>query len=124
MLVEERRHHKAATWAKSLDEASDERRRNEAAARAAESEALALVKECRQNEAATRAALSTVSSLADERPCHEVVSPNHFDAARGCIQVTCKLITAPLDAILADIEREDIEEGARTTPLVGAPSLP
>jgi hypothetical protein len=34
-----------------------------------------------------------------------------------------RTLAGPLDAILADSEREDIEEGARTTPLVNAPSL-
>jgi hypothetical protein len=29
------------------------------------------------------------------------------------IQGTCNLLAGPIDAILADIEREDIEEGAR-----------
>jgi hypothetical protein len=63
-----------------------------------------------------RAKLSAVSSLADERPRHEIASPNLFDATRARIQATCELLAAPLDAILANIEREDIEEGARTTP--------
>jgi hypothetical protein len=67
------------------------------------------------------AELSAASSLADERPRREIASPNLFDAARARIH---ELLASPLDAILADIEREDIEEGARTTPLVGAPSLP
>ncbi len=98
--------------------------REAAAARAAESEALALVKDCRRHEAAMRAELSAASSLADERPRHEIASPNLFDAARARIQAICELLTGPLDAILANIEHEDIKEGARTTPLVGAPSLP
>jgi len=34
------------------------------------------------------------------------------------------LLAAPLDALLANIEREDIEEGARTTPLVVASCTP
>ena len=109
---------------KSVDER--ERQREAAAARAAESEALALVKECRQHEAAMRSELSAANSLAlaDERPRHKIASPNLFDAARARIQATCELLAGPLDAILADIEREDIKEGARTTPLVDALSLP
>jgi hypothetical protein len=71
-----------------------------------------------------RAELSAASSLADERPRHKIALSNLFDAARVRIQATCELLAAPLDVILANIEREDIEEGARTTPLVGAPSLP
>ena len=59
------------------------------------------------------AELSAARSLADERPRHEIASPNLFDAARARIQATCDLLADPLDAILADIEREDIEEGAR-----------
>jgi hypothetical protein len=89
-----------------------------------ESEALALVEDCRRHEAAMRAELSAASSRADERPRHEIALPNIFDAARARIQATCELLAGPLDAILADIEREDIEEGARTTPLVDDPSLP
>ena len=73
-----------------------------------------------------RSELSAANSLAlaDERPRHEIASPNLFDAARARIQATCELLAGPLDAILADIECKDIEEGARTTPLVDAPSLP
>jgi hypothetical protein len=41
------------------------------------------------------------------------VSPNIFDAASGRIQATCRLLAAPLDVILADIEREDIQSAAR-----------
>ncbi len=44
-------------------------------------------------------------------PQDSVVQP--FVAARKRIQATCELLAAPLDAILADIEREDIEEGSR-----------
>ena len=88
-----------------------ERQREAAAARAAESTALALVKDCRRHEAAMRSELSAASSLAlvDERPRHEIASPNLFDAARARIQVTCELLAGPLDAILADIECEDIK---------------
>jgi hypothetical protein len=104
--------------------AESERQREPAAARAVESEALALVEDCRRHEAVMRAEMSAASSLADERPHHEIASPNLFDAARARIQATCDLLAAPLDALLADFVRKDIEEGARTTPLVGAPSLP
>ena len=96
-------------------------RQREAAAFHQRPEALALVKDCR---AVMQAELFAVSSLADERSHPEIASSNLFDAARARIQATCKLLAAPLDAILADIERDDIEEGARTTPLVDAPSLP
>ena len=41
------------------------------------------------------------------------MSPHLFDAASGRIQATCELLAAPLDAILADIEREDIQSAAR-----------
>ena len=41
------------------------------------------------------------------------MSPNLFDAASGRIQATCELLAAPLDAILADIEREDTQSAAR-----------
>ena len=82
------------------------------------------IREYIQQLAAMRAELSAASSLSDERPHHEIASPNLFDAARARIQATSELLAGPLDAILADIEREDIEEGARTTPLIGAPSLP
>ncbi len=84
--------------------------RHEGAARAAESDALALVEDCR---AAMWAKLSAVSSLADEQSRPEIASSNLFNAARACIQATCELLAAPLDAILANIEREDIKEGAR-----------
>jgi hypothetical protein len=104
--------------------AEREQQREAAAARAAESEARALVEDCRRHEAAMRAELSAASSLADERFRHEIASPNIFDAARVRIQATCELLAGPLDVILANIEREDIKEGARTTPLVDAPSLP
>jgi len=60
-----------------------------------------------------QAELSAVSSFADKRSHTKIVSSNLFDAARARIQATCELLTAPLDAILADIEREDTEEGAR-----------
>ena len=96
-------------------------RQREAAAFHQRPEALALVKDCR---AVMQAELFAASSLADERSHPEIASSNLFDAARAHIQATCKLLAAPLDAILADIERDDIEEGARTTPFVGAPSLP
>ena len=59
------------------------------------------------------AALSVASSLACRQPRHEVVSPNFFDATSGCIQATCELLAAPLDAILANIEREDVQSAAR-----------
>jgi hypothetical protein len=114
-------------FSKSIAERERQREaaaRHKGAARAAASEALALVEDCRRHEAAMRAELSAASSLADERPHHEIASPNLFDAARARIQATCELLAGPLDAILANIERKDIEEGARTTPLVGAPSLP
>ena len=38
---------------------------------------------------------------------------NLFDAAIARIQATCELLADPLDGILADIEHEDIDEGAR-----------
>jgi hypothetical protein len=98
---------------------ADNQSRHEAAARAAE-QALTLVKERRQHKDALRAALSAASTLADERPHHEVASSNFFDAAKEHIQATCDLLAAPLDTILADIEREDIAEGARMTFLVVA----
>ena len=60
-----------------------------------------------------QAELSAVSSFADEQSRPEIASSNLFNAARACIQATCELLAAPLDAILADIEHEDIEEGAR-----------
>jgi len=41
------------------------------------------------------------------------VSPNLFDAASRPIQATCKLLAAPLDAILTNIERKDIQSAAR-----------
>jgi hypothetical protein len=87
--------------------------RHDGATRAAESVALALVKDCRRHEAAMQAELSAVSSFADEQSRPKIVSSNLFDAARARIQATCELLAAPLDAILADIEREDIEEVAR-----------
>ena len=71
-----------------------------------------------------RAELSDASSLADEQPRHEIASPNLFDGARARIQATYELLAGPLDAIVADIECKDIKEGARKTPLIGAPSLP
>ena len=80
---------------------------------AAESKALALVEERHQHKAATRAGLSTASFLAGKQTHHEVESPNLFDAARGRIQATCKLLAASLDATLANIEREDIQAAAR-----------
>ena len=82
-------------------------------ARAAASEALALVEECRQHEAVTRSTMFAASSLAGRQPHHEVVSLNVSDAASGRIQATCKLLTAPLDAILADIKCKDIQSAAR-----------
>jgi hypothetical protein len=60
-----------------------------------------------------QAELSAVSSFADERSRPEIASSNLFDAARARIQATCELLAAPQDAILANIERKDIEEGAR-----------
>ena len=60
-----------------------------------------------------QAELSAVSSFADEQSRPEIASSNLFNAARACIQATCELLAAPLDAILANIEREDIKEGAR-----------
>jgi hypothetical protein len=60
-----------------------------------------------------RAKLSAVSSLANKRSRPGIASSNLFHATRACIQATCELLAAPLDAILANIEREDIEEGAR-----------
>ena len=124
---------------------ADNQSRHEAATRAAE-QVLTLVKERCQHKDAMRAALSAWSTLADKQPHHEVASSNFFDAAKERIQATCNLLAAPLDAILADIEREDIPEGARMTflivasihpsavndnllaavapPLVGAPFLP
>jgi hypothetical protein len=57
--------------------------RHDGATRAAQSAALALVEDCRRN------------------------------AARARIQETCKLLAAPLDSILADIEHEDTEEGVQ-----------
>jgi hypothetical protein len=153
-LVKERRHHEAVLAAKADDRRrheavlvadADDRSRHEAAARAAD-QALTLAEERRRHEDAMRAALSAASTLADERPHHEVASSNFFVAAKERIQATCDLLAAPLDAILADIERKDIKEGARTTllvvalihpsavddnllpavapPLVGAPFLP
>jgi hypothetical protein len=82
-------------------------------AQAAASKALALVEERRQHKAATRAAMSAASSLVGRQPRQEVVSPHLFDAASGRIQATCELLAAPLDAILADIERDDIQSAAR-----------
>jgi hypothetical protein len=140
-LVKERRHHEAvlaaeadyrrrqeAVLAAEADDRrcheavmadADDRPRHEAAARAAE-QALTLVEERRRHEDAMRATLSAVSSLVDERPHHKVASSNLFDAAKECIQATCDLLAAPLDAILADIEHEDIKEDARMTLLVVA----
>ena len=46
-------------------------------------------------------------------PAKRLVSPNLFDAASGRIQATCELLTAPLDEILTDIERKDIQSAAR-----------
>ena len=120
---------------------ADNQSRHEAAARAVE-QALTLIKERRQH----KPTLSAASTLADERPHREVASSNFFDAAKEHIQATCDLLAAPLDTILADIEREDIAEGAWmiflvvasihplavndnllaavAPPLVGAPFLP
>jgi hypothetical protein len=50
--------------------------------------------------------------------------PNHIEAAIWQVQATRDLLSAPLDALLANIEREDIEEWARMTPLVVASSTP
>ena len=72
-----------------------------------------LVEEHCQHEAATWAALSAASSLAGRQPRHEVVLPNFLDAKSRRIQATCELLVAPLDAILTDIEREDIHSAAR-----------
>ena len=47
LFIKERGRHEAATWANALVEASDEQRHHKAAAQAAESEALALIKERR-----------------------------------------------------------------------------
>jgi hypothetical protein len=112
--ADDQRRHEAVLVADAAD-----RPRNEAAARAAE-QALTLVEECRQHEYAMRAALFAASCLADEQPHHKVASSNLFDAAKERIQATCDLLAAPLDAILADIEREDIMEEARTTLLIVA----
>ena len=60
-----------------------------------------------------RAALSAASSLAGRQPHHKIVSPNLFDAASRPIQATCELLAAPLDAILTNIERKDIQSAAR-----------
>ena len=59
--------------------------------------------------------LSTASCLAGGRPRHKVVSHNLFDTARDRIQATCKLLAAPLDAILANIEHKDIQAAPRAT---------
>ena len=81
-------------------------------------EALVLVEKRRQHEAAMRATLSAASSLADEQPRHEVALHKLFDAARGNIQATCKVLAGPLDTILANIERKDIKKRAWMTPIV------
>jgi hypothetical protein len=116
------RHRLCLLLSKSV--AESERQRKPAAAGAMKSEALALFKDCRQHEAVMRAEMSDVSSLANERPHHKIALPNLFDAAQARIQATCDILAAPLDTLLADFEREDIEEGARMTPLAGVPSLP
>ena len=87
-------------------------------------EALTLIEKRRRHKAAMWATLSAASSLADERPRHKVASPNLFDAARGHIQATCKLLAGPLDTILADIECKDIKKRAWMTPIVIASILP
>jgi hypothetical protein len=84
--------------------------RHDGAIRAAESAALALVKDCRRHEAAMQAELSSVSSFANERSRPKIASSNLFDTARARIQATCELLSAPQDAILANIEHEDIDE--------------
>ena len=95
-----------------LSESIDKRERQweAAAARAAESTALALVKDCRRHEAAMQAELSAVSSFANERSRPKIASSNLFDTARARIQATCELLAAPQDAILANTEHEDIDE--------------
>jgi hypothetical protein len=92
-----RRRHEAVLVADA-----DDRPRHEAAARAAE-QALTLAEERRCHMDAMRATLSAASSLADERPHHEIASSNLFDAAKERIQATCDLLAAPLDAIFANI---------------------
>jgi hypothetical protein len=51
-------------------------------------------------------------------------SPNHIEAAIWRVQATRDLLAAPLDALLANIERKNIKEGAQMTPLVVALSTP
>ena len=85
-----------------------------------------------------------ITSLADRtavveaRSCHDTIvvrandeffvtpaaSPNHVETAIRRVQAMHDLLAAPLDVLLANIERKDIEEGARTSPLVVALSTP
>jgi hypothetical protein len=51
-------------------------------------------------------------------------SPNHVETAIRRVQAMHDLLAAPLDVLLANIERKDIEEGAWTSPLVVALSTP
>ena len=134
-------------------EAADKQCHHTTATRAAESEALALVKERHRHEAAMWAAPSATSPLADEqrrqeaadctvaaevRSCSNTIVaqanshfdvmlaalPNHINTAIRQVQAMRDVLAAPLDAILAKIEREDIKEGAQTTSLVVASSTP
>ena len=67
-----------------------------------------LVEERLQHEAATRPRCPLRALLRAGN-----VSPIFFYAAIGRTQATCELFAGPLDIILADIEREDIQLATR-----------
>ncbi len=57
----------------------------------------------------------------DKRIMVPVLPPNPVNAAIRRIRVECTLLAAPLDAILAEIEHDDIAHEARALPTTTLP---
>jgi hypothetical protein len=57
----------------------------------------------------------------DKRIMAPVLPPDPINAAIRHIWVECALLAAPLDAILAKIERDDIAHEARASPMTTLP---
>jgi hypothetical protein len=150
-LADKQHHHEASKLALALVELTlaNERCRHKAAEQSTASVELALAEERHCHEAAMQTAMSAKSSLANEH-CHHkaalaedkrrqegtakkqcrsddecimapVLPPDPVNAAIRHIRVECALLAAPLDAILAKIERDNIAHEAQAPPTTTLP---